>query len=400
MNLLPFNGERLARVVRGVLSVGVAATILVSCGKAPVAPRTEAIPTTVAAPTSTAPTSVVPPTRALATPTSPPSAFPTTIPTVSPAGSPVATPSADPSASPAPSPTAIARATPAPTDTPSVLAGTTRVTSRTTNGQTLYVANTDGLGVYLRRTPDSNDKLKVWPDDTPMAVVGSARQIGGTTWQNVRDPDGNVGWIPSQYLTDTTVAVQDRQVEANSVLAFVGTPRYVPKATGGVVEGLVHNGASDTRSGILRALLIDASGATIAVANGIVDDVAPGTNGVYVLFTTQTPSSVARIVPQVVVSRTVTNPARIVIENVTVQRGPSGPQVVGTVRSVDNVPLTLALVAGYLASGDQLTGTARGIVTNLQPGESSGFTLKPDDPVAKYNRVVVQIAAATAVESS
>lgn len=399
MKHLPFNGERLAVVVRYVLRVSLVAFVVVGCARGPIPPRT-ATPTPTTA-TTAAPAAIVPPTQAATTPgPAPPTS--SLIPPIAPTPLPTSavTPTAVPSASRASTPTRIAQPTPVATATVSVLAGATRVISRTTNGQTLYVANTDGLGVYLRQAPGSNDKLKVWPDDTPMVVVGPSQPVGGSTWQNVRDPDGDVGWIPSPYLTDTTVAVQDRQVEANSVLTFVGTPRYVPKANGSVVEGLIHNGATDTRSGILRALLIDGSGATVAVANGIVDDIGPGKEGVYELFTTQTPTSVARIVPQVVVSRTVTNPARIVIENVSVQPGPGGPLVVGTVRSVDNVPLTLALIAGYIAGGGQLSGTARGIVTNLQPGQSSGFTLKPDDSVASYNRVVVQIAAATAVESS
>ncbi len=67
-------------------------------------------------------------------------------------------------------------------------------------GSILYVGNTGGMGVFIRRTPDVADKLRVWPEGTPMIVVGKARQIEGRLWEHVRDPDGIEGWIPGEYL--------------------------------------------------------------------------------------------------------------------------------------------------------------------------------------------------------
>ena len=79
-------------------------------------------------------------------------------------------------------------ASPAPVDTPTV-----RPTS-------YVVGNTDGLGVYVRRSPRSQDRIIAWPDGTRMLVVGAYQQAGGATWKSVQDPAGNVGWIASQYL--------------------------------------------------------------------------------------------------------------------------------------------------------------------------------------------------------
>jgi hypothetical protein len=45
-----------------------------------------------------------------------------------------------------------------------------------------------------------DDRVTAWPDGTAMTVVGEDRQAEGRTWKNVRDPAGNTGWIPLEYL--------------------------------------------------------------------------------------------------------------------------------------------------------------------------------------------------------
>lgn len=70
----------------------------------------------------------------------------------------------------------------------------------------LYVANTDGIGVFLRRTPDPTDRVKAWGDGTPMTLVGADVNNTFGAWRNVRDPDGNVGYIASQFLATTRTA--------------------------------------------------------------------------------------------------------------------------------------------------------------------------------------------------
>ena len=68
---------------------------------------------------------------------------------------------------------------------------------------TLYVGKTDGDGVFIRRNVNTTDRIKPWPDGTEMVVVGPAVAAGGRVWRNVRDPDGNTGFVPSEYLVET-----------------------------------------------------------------------------------------------------------------------------------------------------------------------------------------------------
>ena len=63
-----------------------------------------------------------------------------------------------------------------------------------------HVGNTDGDGVFIRRTPAMADKIKAWPDGTEMVIEGAVITAEGRLWRNVRDPDGNVGFVPAEYL--------------------------------------------------------------------------------------------------------------------------------------------------------------------------------------------------------
>lgn len=64
----------------------------------------------------------------------------------------------------------------------------------------MVVGNTDGQGVFLRKTPQMNDKLRAWVDGTKMQVTGTAVESDGVQWLKVRAPDGTEGYIPQQYL--------------------------------------------------------------------------------------------------------------------------------------------------------------------------------------------------------
>jgi hypothetical protein len=109
------------------------------------------------------------------------------------------TPKQLPTPTAAPTITPPAPATVAPTATTRV--STPTPTAAPTPGPSrLVVANTGGDGVFIRKSPSLGDRLHAWPDDTPMQVVGEDRQVGGGIWRNVRDPAGNVGWVPAQYL--------------------------------------------------------------------------------------------------------------------------------------------------------------------------------------------------------
>ncbi len=99
-----------------------------------------------------------------------------------------ATPIADPSPTLSPAPT---KAAPESSPTAETL------------GQTYYVANTDGDGVYIRRTRDIEDKIKAWPDGTAMIEISPSVELDNRLWRHVRDPDGNEGYVPAQYLVET-----------------------------------------------------------------------------------------------------------------------------------------------------------------------------------------------------
>jgi hypothetical protein len=53
----------------------------------------------------------------------------------------------------------------------------------------------DGDGVFIRRTKNMDDKIRVWPDGTAIDLLAV-----DTDWCQVRDPDGVVGYIPTLYL--------------------------------------------------------------------------------------------------------------------------------------------------------------------------------------------------------
>ncbi len=62
------------------------------------------------------------------------------------------------------------------------------------------VANTGGGGVFIRSDPNAEDPIKLWDDETEMAVVGKNVLSAGLRWKYVRDPDGNVGYVAAKYL--------------------------------------------------------------------------------------------------------------------------------------------------------------------------------------------------------
>lgn len=62
------------------------------------------------------------------------------------------------------------------------------------------VGNTGGVGVYIRRTPMLVDHIRAWNDGALMEQIGPDVEAEGIRFVNVRDPDGNVGYVPSPYL--------------------------------------------------------------------------------------------------------------------------------------------------------------------------------------------------------
>ena len=115
---------------------------------------------------------------------------------------PVRTMLAIPNAEPTLVPTAVAvvvqASSPAPSAAPT--AGTP-VAKPTSTSQQVKIGNTNGDGVYIRRTPKLNDRLVPWPDNTTLEVVGEDVNADGVLWKKVKDPRGNIGYVPAQYIT-------------------------------------------------------------------------------------------------------------------------------------------------------------------------------------------------------
>jgi hypothetical protein len=87
---------------------------------------------------------------------------------------------------------------------------------------TFLVSNTLGRGMALRSTPVSRDPGKMWPDGTRMKGLGAEQDAYGWTWRWVKDPDGNVGWMPSNYL------VMDESSPAQTSFGILQPPSAPP----------------------------------------------------------------------------------------------------------------------------------------------------------------------------
>lgn len=66
--------------------------------------------------------------------------------------------------------------------------------------QIATVGNTNGDGVFLRAAPRLSDKLSAWPDRTRVQLLGAEAVGDGQHWVKVQTSNGQVGWIPAQYL--------------------------------------------------------------------------------------------------------------------------------------------------------------------------------------------------------
>lgn len=99
-----------------------------------------------------------------------------------------------------PTPNGTQTATPTPAG-PTATPGTPTPAAPTpTVPATGRVGNTGGDGVYLRHSPRLSDTWIAYRDGTVMTLTGSEADGDGEHWLQVRDPHGNVGWIPARYL--------------------------------------------------------------------------------------------------------------------------------------------------------------------------------------------------------
>jgi len=108
--------------------------------------------------------------------------------------------SAVPATSAPPSPTrpqAAATAPPVPAAKPAA------TDAPAASATTVYVGNTDGEGVYIRKTPVMADRAKAYPDGTALTVVGDDVDGDDHHWKHIKTPDGLEGYVPSIYTVET-----------------------------------------------------------------------------------------------------------------------------------------------------------------------------------------------------
>lgn len=64
----------------------------------------------------------------------------------------------------------------------------------------MVVANTSGLGVFLRASPDG-PVIGALPDGTPVILLPARVQGAGHIWAKVVEPHGNTVWVADEYLS-------------------------------------------------------------------------------------------------------------------------------------------------------------------------------------------------------
>ena len=74
-------------------------------------------------------------------------------------------------------------------------------TPTTAPARAFVVSGTDGEGVRLRAAPGGELVANV-PEGTRLEQIGPDRQVDGTTWRNVRTPEGQQGWVAAQFTTE------------------------------------------------------------------------------------------------------------------------------------------------------------------------------------------------------
>ncbi len=84
----------------------------------------------------------------------------------------------------------------------SASASSALVPTATVAPRVFVVGNTDGDGVFLRRTPSMADKDTAYVDGTRLTVIGADVTAEGEVWHHVRTPDGKMGYVPAKYTVD------------------------------------------------------------------------------------------------------------------------------------------------------------------------------------------------------
>ena len=72
-------------------------------------------------------------------------------------------------------------------------------------GEYVRVANTGGLGIILRREPNTTaPRVVARAENAVLRVVGPDQAVGGRVWRQLEDAQGNRGWAPAEFLSPAT----------------------------------------------------------------------------------------------------------------------------------------------------------------------------------------------------
>ena len=129
----------------------------------------------------------------LVPPTITPTFTPTLTPTPGPSLTPTITPTPTPTATLTPAATNTSTPTLTPTETP------TPTPTFTPTPVLAYIANTGGLGIYLRQTPEGMI-IGSLPEGSAVQILYQRETVNGLDWIEVRDIFGRTGWIPIVFL--------------------------------------------------------------------------------------------------------------------------------------------------------------------------------------------------------
>jgi uncharacterized hydrophobic protein (TIGR00271 family) len=123
----------------------------------------------------------------------PPTFTPTSTPgpSLTPTLTPLATNTVIPTLTPSLTPTTTNTSTPTPTLTPTLTPTSTPVLA--------YIANTGGLGIYLRSTP-AGKIIGALPEGSAVQILYQRETVNNIEWIEIRDLFNRQGWIPVAFL--------------------------------------------------------------------------------------------------------------------------------------------------------------------------------------------------------